>query len=76
MRRNVNSPIALFAITLGTILGVLLIVGIFAAVYGLVIWALWNWVIAGIFKAPVITFWQGLGLGLVLSIISSFFRRK
>lgn len=37
---------------------------------------LWNSVIVSIFSLPIISFWQSLGLILILSIISLFFNRS
>lgn len=39
-----------------------------------VIWALWNWIIAGVFGAPDVTWFQALGISLILSIISTVIR--
>jgi len=41
---------------------------------GVVIWWLWNWIIAGLFGVFKITFWQGVGIGLVLSVFAGFFK--
>ncbi len=47
-----------------------------AAVLGLVVMSLWNWLAPALFGGKMITFWQGLGI-LVLSriLFGGFFRR-
>jgi len=47
---------------------VAVILGISAAIF----YWLWNWLIPTIFSGPVITFWQAVGLCLLLSMIGGF----
>jgi hypothetical protein len=42
---------------------------------GWVIMALWNFLFPGLFGLPLITFWQGFAFALLLSVISSFFKK-
>lgn len=35
---------------------------------------LWNWIAVGLFHAPVINFWQAVGLSILMNIIGSAFR--
>jgi hypothetical protein len=47
-----------------------------AAVFGLVVMSLWNWLVPALFGGRIITFWQALGV-LVLSklLFGGFLRR-
>ena len=41
----------------------------------LVTW-LWNWVIVALFHAEPISYWLGVGVGLVLAVLGAIFSRK
>ncbi len=52
--------------------GILLFVGIVCLISVLLAWPtmlLWNWLMPVIFKLPVITFWQALGLTCLSNIL-------
>lgn len=60
-------------------LGILFIVGIFGAVIafnGWITMLLWNWVAVDIFNRTPITFYQGVGISLLLWFVGSFFKRS
>jgi hypothetical protein len=40
-----------------------------AAVFGLIVMYLWNWLAPAVFSAHTITFWQGLGLLILARIL-------
>jgi len=44
------------------------------AVFGLVVMALWNWLMPGLFGLRVITYWQALGLLVLSRILLGGFR--
>ena len=54
-------------------LGIILIVLLCLAIEPLCIMLLWNWIAAGLFGAPVITFWQAFGVCALLSFVGGFF---
>ena len=58
------------------LIGVILLAVIFAAIEAVILMLLWNWVIAGLFSAPEISFWVAFGILCLLNIIGSFFRSK
>lgn len=41
---------------------------------GLIIMLLWNWILHGVFGLMALTFWQSVGVSLILSIIGGVFR--
>ena len=49
-----------------------LVLGIF--IFGIIIMALWNWLIPDIFNGPEITYWQGVGLLLLARILTGGIR--
>ena len=52
--------------------GILLVAGILALsalLFGLPLMLLWNWLMPTIFGLPTITFWQGVGLNFLSSIL-------
>ena len=52
--------------------GWLIVIAVLLACYALVGWVftlLWNWLAVEVFGAPVISFWQALGILLLLSIV-------
>ena len=51
-----------------TVLGTIAAVG-FGLLFGIVIRALWNWLMPLIFGLPTITFWQGVGLFILAKIL-------
>jgi len=57
-------------------LGILLIIAICAFAGALFLMLLWNWIAAGVFSAPELTYWQAFGLALLLSIIGGYFKRS
>ena len=53
---------------MGKVVKMIVLAIVAMAVFGLVVMALWNWLMPAIFGVAVITYWQALGL-LVLSWI-------
>jgi len=53
-------------------LGMLILFFLLACLFGWVVMLLWNW-LAPVFwlAAPHLTFWQGVGVGLVLEIVGT-----
>ncbi len=51
-----------------TVGGVALAV-LFAFVFGIVVKALWNWLMPGIFGLPAITYWQAFGLVILAKLL-------
>jgi len=41
---------------------------------GWIFMLLWNWVLVDLFSAPIISFWQSLGIIILLSFISGMFK--
>lgn len=60
--------------TIGAILAVLAIGFCLDAVIAWIFKLLWNFVAAGVFGAPVLTFWPAFALILLISIVGSFFK--
>jgi hypothetical protein len=58
------------AIFIAVVLLLILWVGLLGGIFTL----LWNWVAVELFSAPVISWWQGVGLVLLLTIIGGFFK--
>ncbi len=58
------------------ITGVVIAVAAVALIEGAIITWLWNWVAVSLFNAEPITYWLGVGIGLVLTVISSYFRNR
>ena len=46
------------------------------ALRGLLIMLLWNWVIVGLFGAPVISYLLAVGVGIVLDFVGGFFKKR
>jgi hypothetical protein len=55
--------------TIGSILTAILLIVLVAAILGLPLMWLWNWLMPGIFNLPEITFWQALGLNALSTIL-------
>ena len=55
-------------IPLYVVFGTIAAVG-FGLLFGIVIRALWNWLMPMIFGLPLITFWQGVGLFILAKIL-------
>lgn len=64
------------AYTIGCLVGVLICVGL-AALEGLIVSLLWNW-LAPLFwtNAPVLSIWQAFGILVLINILFSVFKRK
>ncbi|MDE3108891.1 MAG: hypothetical protein KGL02_03020 [Acidobacteriota bacterium] len=56
------------------ILRFVLIAAVFVAVFGLVVMALWNWLVPSLFGGPAITYLQALGILVLSKILLSGFR--
>jgi hypothetical protein len=41
------------------------------ALTGWILMLLWNWLVPALFQGPVLTFWQGVGIVFLLSLIGS-----
>lgn len=37
--------------------------------------SIWNWLLVDLFNFPVITFWEGCGIVILLRLIGSFFKK-
>ena len=61
---------------ISTILLVLVLIAAASLLGGLIIMLLWNWIIVSLFGAVLITFWQGVGVSFILSIIGGLFSRS
>lgn len=61
---------------------ILIVLSVFAfiivcnLVSGLIIWALWNFLVPSLFHGPAITYWQGLAISITLSIIGGVFSKS
>jgi hypothetical protein len=53
-----------------------LFVVVFAAIFGLVVESLWNWLMPVLFGWHVITYWQALGLLILSKILFGGFRGR
>jgi hypothetical protein len=49
---------------------------VFAAVFGLVVMSLWNWLMPTLFGWHVISYWQALGLLILSKILFGGFRGR
>lgn len=47
---------------------------LFVALFGLIVMALWNWLMPALFGLKVITFWQAIGLVILSKILFGGFR--
>jgi len=61
---------------ISTILLVLVLIAAASLLGGLIIMLLWNWIIVSLFGAVLITFWQGVGVSFIISIISGIFSKS
>jgi len=63
-------------ILLFILLGVALLalIAVVSGILGGIFMLLWNWVIVGIFGAPVLSFWQAWGLWIIISMVGGSFR--
>jgi len=52
----------------------LIIITLLSLFTGIIIYGVWNWIIAGIFNLSRITYWNSVLLGIAISIILSLFR--
>ncbi len=60
-----KSPVAIFGMIL---FGVIAIIGL-AILFGFVIMWLWNWLMPELFDLPTLTYWQAIGLFILLKIL-------
>jgi hypothetical protein len=58
----------------GVIILIFAIISAFALLGAWIFMVLWNWIVAGIFNAPALTYWPAVGVCALLAIIGSFFR--
>jgi hypothetical protein len=71
IRTMVNRLINAFGAGIGVLLGVIVILAILALIAGILVMLVWNWVIPSIFVgAPLISFWQALGLWLLGQLLT------
>ena len=63
-------------VLIGCIIGLMIVIGI-AALEGLIISFLWNW-LAPLFwvNAPILSIWQAFGILVLINILFSVFKRK
>ncbi len=53
----------------GFVLTLLALIAITLSIQGVVIMLLWNWLVPTLFGGVVITFFQSIGLGLLISVL-------
>ena len=49
---------------------------VMAALFGVVVMSLWNWLVPAVFGGRTITYWQGLGLLILTRILVGSFRGR
>jgi ABC-type Co2+ transport system permease subunit len=81
--RGMSTPQKVGIGIVGTILGITLIVvlvafclALGALFYGALTLLIWNVLLHGLFGLGTVTFWQAMGIGLALTLISSIFSRN
>ena len=57
----------------GWTFGGILLAAVFALVFGLVVKALWNWLMPAVFGLGTITYWQAFGLVILAKLLFSSF---
>ena len=57
-------------------LKILVIASVAITVFTFVVMTLWNWLIPPLFKGPVITFWQALGLLILSKLLLGGFKGR
>lgn len=55
-------------------LKVLVIVAIALAAFGYIVMSLWNWLVPALFSGPVVSYWQALGLLVLVRLLVGGFR--
>jgi len=65
MRQSIRSPFAWISLVIG---GVIL-AALLAFLFGLIVMALWNWLMPGIFGIRAISYWEAWGLVLLAHIL-------
>ena len=58
-----------FWYTLGKILGFIVLAAVIVTVCGYAIMLLWNWLMPVLFNLTTITFWQAIGLDILVSLL-------
>ncbi len=76
LRIRLAKNLAAILVVLGVVAGIIALVFAIGALTALPVWALWNWIAAGVFHLPTMTFWQTYGLMLLVNIIVSLFTRS
>ena len=71
MKKN---DIGCLSVGTGIIVFAIFLIALFSFINGAIIWGLWNWVIVSLFEAEPISYWLSVGIGLILSVIGSYFR--
>lgn len=66
--KNNKHTYGFFKVLGGIIVGVL-VAGLFALLIGVLIMALWNWLMPEIFGLGAITYWQGFGIALLAKLL-------
>jgi hypothetical protein len=64
--RKITDAVENFALAVAIVVVVL---GAFAIIYGLIVMSLWNWLMPVLFQLPEIDFLQALGLSVLMSMI-------
>ena len=59
---------------LAMLIAVILFLALWLGAVGGILALLWNWLAVGLFQAPVISWAQGMGIVLLLTIVGGFFR--
>lgn len=71
MKKN---DIGCLSVGAGIIVAAIILIIFSSLATGAIIWGLWNWVVVSLFEAEPISYWLGVGIGLILSVVGSFFR--
>jgi hypothetical protein len=53
---------------------VLVLITVFLAVLGLLVMKLWNWLVPSLFMGPVVSYWEALGLLVLVRVLCGGFR--
>ena len=69
-----NNDIGCLSVGAAIIIGVILLAIVGSLITGAIIWGLWNWVIVTLFEAEPISYWLGVGIAAILTIIGGYFR--
>lgn len=70
LKKNlINNMYNSFWSIVGKIIGIILLIAAIVGVFGYCIMLLWNWLMPVIFGLPIITFWQAVGIDVLMTIL-------